>query len=50
MKGIAWYKVINPDIASICKIATKTLEDWRIKVISAPTIILKMNEEETLWI
>ena len=49
INGIAWCKVIKFDSANICKIAMNTLEDWSVKVIKEPTIILRINEEDTLW-
>lgn len=42
--------VMKFDNESTCRMVIKTLEDWRIKVIRDPTIMLNINEEETLWI
>ena len=48
MKGIAWYIVIKPERESTCKMAINTPDDWSIKVINAPTIKLKIKEDDTL--
>lgn len=40
--------VMKFDNESTCKSAIKTLDDWNIKVINAPTITLNKNEDDTL--
>lgn len=42
--------VMKLDSARICKMAIKTLEDCNVMVISEPTRMLSINEEDTLWI
>lgn len=48
MNGIAWCNDRKLDNERTCKSAIKTLEDWNIRVINAPTRILNINDEETL--